>query len=94
MWVGNSEAAVKNKERKRVVFMEKCGKYITWMHAESFEEAKNHIDTCDWKYAEPVVEEQEQPVEFPASSIPEFGTDEWIDACERLFSGMRKTKSN
>ena len=92
MWVGNTEAEVKNKERKRVVFMEKCGKYIAWSTAESFEEAENSTMAYSWKYAEPVIEEQ--TVEFPTSSIPEFGTDEWIDACEKLFSGMRKTKSN
>ena len=34
----------------------------------------------------------EEGTELPASTIPEFGTDEWIDSCEQLFGGMRKSR--
>lgn len=34
----------------------------------------------------------EERTELPASTIPEFGTDEWIDCCEQLFSGVRKSR--
>lgn len=38
------------------------------------------------------VVDSEGRTELPASSIPEFGSDEWIDACEQLFGGMRKSR--
>ncbi len=36
--------------------------------------------------------EVEERTDFPASAIPEFGTDEWLDCCEQLFGGMRNQK--
>ena len=38
------------------------------------------------------VVDSEERTELPASTIPEFGTDEWIDCCEHLFGGMRKSR--
>jgi hypothetical protein len=38
------------------------------------------------------VVEREERTELPVSAIPEFGTDEWIDCCEQLFGGMRKSR--
>ena len=38
------------------------------------------------------VVDSEEGTELPASTIPEFGTDEWIDCCEQLFGGMRKSR--
>ena len=38
------------------------------------------------------VVDSEERAELPASTIPEFGTDEWIDCCEQLFGGMRKSR--
>lgn len=38
-----------------------------------------------------VVDSKER-TELPASTIPEFGTDEWIDCCEQLFGGIRKSR--
>lgn len=38
------------------------------------------------------VVDSEERTELPASTIPEFGTDEWIDCCEQLFGGMRKSR--
>lgn len=69
MWVGDIKESVKAKKTKRVVFMEKCGKYIAWSSAESFEDAKNQAETVSWKYAEPVIEEQ--PVELTIDEIAE-----------------------
>lgn len=28
--------------------------------------------------------------EFPKSSIPEFGSDDWVNTCNDLFNGIRK----
>lgn len=36
---------------QRVVFMEKCGKYLAWKDAESLEEAEGVYRMTDWKYA-------------------------------------------
>lgn len=47
---------------KRVVFMEKNGRYISWYGAESLEESEKVTSTSDWKYAReisPKVEEIE-----------------------------------
>ena len=38
------------------------------------------------------VVDSEERTELPASTIPEFGTDEWIDCCEQLFGGMSKSR--
>lgn len=38
------------------------------------------------------VVDSEECEELPTSSIPEFGTDEWIDCCEQLFGGMSKSR--
>jgi len=38
------------------------------------------------------VVDSEERTELPASTIPEFGTDEWTDCCEQLFGGMRKSR--
>jgi len=34
----------------------------------------------------------EETAKFPASTIPEFRTDEWLDSCEQLFGGMSENK--
>lgn len=36
---------------KRVVFMEKDGKFLAWAFAESIEEAESEFDTCAWTFA-------------------------------------------
>lgn len=36
---------------QRVVFMEKCGKYLAWIDAESLEEAEGVYRMINWKYA-------------------------------------------
>lgn len=74
MWVGDSQESVDLKRKKRVVFAEKKGFYISWHNAESFEEAEEHIFTTHWKFAEPVKE----PIKIKRSNILEiFGCDDF-----------------
>ena len=49
---------------KRVVFMEKCGKFMAWVYAETLEEAETALDTCAWKYAEDIKPENPQKQEL------------------------------
>lgn len=57
---------------KRVVFMEKCGRYLGWMDAETLEEAENRIATASWKYAREI--QQPQQLELTIDQIAEkFG---------------------
>lgn len=47
--------------RKRVVFMEKCGKYLAWSDAETLEDAEDVLEVAAWNYAkdlEPAPEEK------------------------------------
>ena len=45
---------------KRVVFMKKCGRYLAWNNAETFEEAENEPCLTVWKFAKDI----EEPKEF------------------------------
>ena len=56
MMVGNSYPLT----RKRVVFMEKCGKFITWADVETLEGAETELGTSTWKYAEDIKPENPQ----------------------------------
>ena len=56
MMVSNDE----NHWRKRVVFMEKLGKYFAWYSSESLEEAKNDMFVASWDFAKYI----EEPKEF------------------------------
>ena len=57
----------KNWDNRRVVFMEKCGGFLAWRNAETFEEAKNEKDSCFWKYAK-----EFEPVEVTLEEIAEW----------------------
>lgn len=46
-----------NKGELRVVFMEKCGKFVAWVNAETIEDAEEETDSCGWEYAKDVEEE-------------------------------------
>lgn len=46
--------------RKRVVFMEKRGKFIAWTDAETLEDAETVLDIRAWKYAEDIKPENPQ----------------------------------
>jgi hypothetical protein len=39
---------------QRVVFMEKCGKYITWVNSTTIEESETAISTNSWNYAKDI----------------------------------------
>jgi hypothetical protein len=56
MWVGGTQDEVDEKRLKRVVFMEKCGLFLSWYGAESFEQAEKSIGTSGWRFAKPVTE--------------------------------------
>lgn len=53
-------SANKVEWRKRVVLMEKNGRYLAWNNAETMEEAEIEIDLSAWDYAKEV----EEPKEF------------------------------
>lgn len=42
--------------RERVVFMEKCGRYIAWTGAKTLEDAENKIHTSSWRNAKDIPE--------------------------------------
>ena len=51
-----SNQPIKTKEdfknaNKRVVFMEKCGKFIAWLNADTIEKSENITSTASWNYA-------------------------------------------
>lgn len=52
---------------QRVVFMEKCGGFLSWQIAKTLEEAKNAIYTCFWKYAKEI-----EPIEVTLEEIAEW----------------------
>ena len=39
------------KANTRVVFMEKCGKFIAWLHVNTIEKSENVTSTAVWNYA-------------------------------------------
>lgn len=43
-----------NWDKRRVVFMEKCGGFLAWVDAKTLEEAENITDTFFWKYAKEI----------------------------------------
>ena len=45
---------------KRVVFMEKCEKFLVWADSESLKEAENVRKTSTWAYAKEVEEEKKE----------------------------------
>jgi hypothetical protein len=71
MWVGDDQREISNRINKRVVFMEKCGKFLAW-DAETFEEAEKTIETFPWDLAIPCVTLQLTRAEIAAK----FGVDE------------------
>ena len=51
-----SMSPIKTKEQfekanTRVVFMEKCGKFIAWLDADTIEKSENITSTVSWNYA-------------------------------------------
>ena len=52
-----------NSWHKRVVFMEKNGKFLAWAAAESIEEAEHKVHTCVWEFAREIDEPEEMTLE-------------------------------
>ena len=71
------------KEAKnRVVFIEKCGKFIAWEHSETLEEAENVLKTYTWNYAVDLdwqPEEETKPLKLTMEQIAEKFNAEKIE---------------
>ena len=48
-----------NSWHRRVVFMKRCGRYISWIDAETIEESENIYKTTSWGYAKELTEKVE-----------------------------------
>ena len=78
---------IKTKEqfenaKTRVVFMEKCGKFIAWEHSETLEESKNVLKTYTWEYAVDLdwqPEEETKPLKLTMEQIAEKFNAEKIE---------------
>ena len=56
--------------KKRVVFAEKKGGFMSWIRAKTMADAENEVETCWWKYAKDVEPEPEQ-IELTIDEIAE-----------------------
>ena len=54
-------------DKRRVVFMEKCGKFLAWTDAETIEDAEKVKETCCWNYAKEL-----EPIEVTLEEIAEW----------------------
>ena len=70
--------------RKRVVFMEKCGRFMSWPNAETLEDAETELGTSTWKYAEDIKPENPQKQELLAKA------EELIKKAEELKATANK----
>ena len=61
-----SDDSIRWKNR-RVVFMEKCGGFLAWANARTFEEAEKEKDTYFWNYAKEL-----EPVEVTIEEIAKW----------------------
>ena len=52
---------------KRVVFMKKCDRFLSWVNAETIEVSESIYDTTSWRYAKELPEK----VELTKSEIAE-----------------------
>ena len=57
-----------NPGKPRVVFMEKCGKYIAWYGAKTIEEAETALGTTSWRYAKDIEPENPKKQELLAKA--------------------------
>ena len=44
----------RNGWHKRVVFMKKCNRYLSWINAETIEESEDVYETTAWRYAKDI----------------------------------------
>lgn len=64
MMVSDRPITKGNEGKKRVVFMEKMGKYLAWTNAETIEESEKEFESCTWAYAVDVPKENPQKTEM------------------------------
>ena len=64
MMVSNFPISENDKGCKRVVFMEKQGKYLAWQYAETIEAAEKETAIASWKYAIDVPKENPKKTEM------------------------------
>lgn len=69
MWVGNYPINGYNEPIKRVVFMEKNGKFIAWSFAETLKEAETITTTVAWSYAKDVELDNTEIVEVTLEDV-------------------------
>ena len=69
---------------KRVVFMEKCGKFISQHNAETLEGAEKICNSCGWQYAEDIKPENPLKQELLAKA------EELIKKAEELKATANK----
>lgn len=69
---------------KRVVFMEKRGKFIAWEYAETLESAETELNTSTWEYAEDIKPENPQKQELLTKA------EELIQKAEELKAAANK----
>ena len=82
-----SDNPIKTKEdfknaNKRVVFMEKCGKFITWYDADTIEKSENITSTVSWNYAvdlDWLPKEETKPLKLTMEQIAEKFNAEKIE---------------
>lgn len=60
MMVGDDHPLI----RKRVVFMEKCGKFLAWNNVDNIEDAEKVSTVAVWNYAEDIKPENPQKQEL------------------------------
>ena len=67
------------KANTRVVFMEKCGKFIAWLDVDTIEKSENITSTAVWNYAVDLdwqPEEETKPLKLTMEQIAEkFNTE-------------------
>ena len=66
----------------RVVFMEKCGKFIAWLDADTIEKSENITSTITWNYAVDLdwqPEEEKKPLKLTMEQIAEKFNAEKIE---------------
>ena len=80
MMVGNTHPLT----RKRVVFMEKCEKFLTWDSADNLKDAENVISVTPWEYAEDIKPENPQKQELLTKA------EELIQKAEELKAAANK----
>jgi hypothetical protein len=71
MMVSHMPITEENIGFQRVVFMEKCGKYLTWYTATTIEEAEIETGTLPWKYAKDIEEPKQEVKEVTLEQIAE-----------------------